>query len=91
MKSPVPSIDQSTLPMTGSRAEPTGAVPFTTGNILRAHLEQQPPDPRSLVSDLSDGVATFILSCLAKEPADRPRDGRALVAAVAGLYGGGRP
>jgi len=68
----------------------TGSVPFSSGNILRAHLEQPPPDPRTLVPDLGEGVSKLIVSCLAKEPGDRPRDGRALVAAVAGLYGGGR-
>lgn len=67
----------------------TGSVPFSSGNILRAHLEQAPPDPRTLVPDLGEGVSKLILSCLAKEPDGRPRDGRALVAAVAGLYGGG--
>lgn len=68
----------------------TGALPFTQGNILKAHLEQAPPDPASLAPDLDPGTGQLILACLAKEPAQRPRDGSALVAAIAGLGENGR-
>jgi len=58
----------------------TGALPFTTGNILRAHLEQPPPDPRALAPDLDAHTAELILRCMAKDPEHRPRDGNALLA-----------
>lgn len=67
----------------------TGSLPFTQGNILKAHLEQPPPDPASLAPDLDPATAQLILACLAKEPARRPRDGSALVAAIGGLGGNG--
>lgn len=68
----------------------TGSLPFTQGNILKAHLEQPPPDPASLAPDLDQATGQLILACLAKEPAQRPRDGSALVAALSGLGENGR-
>ena len=65
----------------------TGALPFATGNVLRAHLEQPPPDPRALAPELEPAVAVLILSCLAKDPAERPRDGGALLRALPGAVG----
>lgn len=67
----------------------TGTLPFTQGNILKAHLHEPPPDPGTLAPDLDPGTAQLILACLAKEPARRPRDGSALVAAIDGLGGNG--
>ncbi|MGE5235274.1 MAG: protein kinase domain-containing protein [Acidobacteriota bacterium] len=61
----------------------TGKLPFTTGNVLRAHLEQPPPDPQSITTDLEPSVSHLVLRCLAKEPAQRYRDGSALVTALA--------
>ncbi len=63
----------------------TGRLPFTEGNIIKAHLELAPPDPTSLAPDLDPGTSQLILACLAKQPSQRPRDGSALVAALAGL------
>lgn len=63
----------------------TATLPFTTGNILRAHLEQPPPDPLQLNSALSPALAAIIMQCLAKQPQDRPPDGGALYAALAAL------
>ena len=56
----------------------TATLPFTTGNVLRAHLEQPPPDPRALAPDLDPALAALILRCMAKDPDQRPRDGLAL-------------
>ncbi len=56
----------------------TGTLPFTTGNVLRSHLEQPAPDPRALAPELDAAVASLILRCLAKDPDHRPRDGTAL-------------
>jgi tetratricopeptide (TPR) repeat protein len=58
----------------------TATLPFTTGNVLRAHLEQPAPDPRALAPDLDPAIAAVILRCMAKDPDQRPRDGAALYA-----------
>jgi tetratricopeptide (TPR) repeat protein len=58
----------------------TATLPFTTGNVLRAHLEQPPPDPRALAPDLDPAIAALIVRCMAKDPEQRPRDGAALYA-----------
>lgn len=67
----------------------TGTLPFTQGNVLKAHIEQPPPDPCSLAPDLDPALGQLILACLAKDPAQRPRDGSALLAAVNDLGEGG--
>jgi len=60
----------------------TGTLPFATGNILRAHLEQPAPDPQALAPDLEPALSHLILRCLAKDPDRRPRDGAALLSAL---------
>lgn len=60
----------------------TGTLPFATGNILRAHLEQPAPDPQALAPDLELSLSHLILRCLAKDPEKRPRDGASLLAAL---------
>ena len=52
----------------------TGRVPFeaeTTWALVAKHLEEQAPDPRSLNSDVPEGLAAVILKAMAKEPAGR--------------------
>jgi tetratricopeptide (TPR) repeat protein len=66
----------------------TGALPFATGNILRAHLEQPPPDPGALAPDLDPTIAHLIVRCLAKNPDQRPRDGAALAIVIERLGSG---
>ncbi len=61
----------------------TAVLPFTTGNILRAHIEQEPPDPAALNPALPPALAALIRRCMAKDPAARPADGTALYAALA--------
>jgi eukaryotic-like serine/threonine-protein kinase len=56
----------------------TATLPFTTGNVLRSHLEQPAPDPRALAPELDAGLAALILRCLAKDPDQRPHDGSSL-------------
>ncbi len=56
----------------------TATLPFTTGNVLRSHLEQPAPDPRALSPELDAAIAALILRCLAKDPDQRPRDGTTL-------------
>ncbi|MDA8021253.1 MAG: protein kinase [Thermoanaerobaculia bacterium] len=51
----------------------TGRPVFSTGiSSLQQHLYENPADPRSLRSDLSDDVAQLVLDCLHKDPAQRP-------------------
>jgi eukaryotic-like serine/threonine-protein kinase len=52
----------------------TGRVPFeaeTTWALVAKHLEEQPPDPRSLNDEVPEGLAKVILKAMAKAPADR--------------------
>jgi tetratricopeptide (TPR) repeat protein len=56
----------------------TATLPFTTGNVLRAHLEQPAPDPCALAPDLDPAIAALIVRCMAKDPDQRPRDGATL-------------
>jgi tetratricopeptide (TPR) repeat protein len=62
----------------------TGTLPFPSGNVLRAQLEQLPPDPRALAPELDPRVAELILRCMAKDPNRRPQDANELVGALAG-------
>jgi tRNA A-37 threonylcarbamoyl transferase component Bud32 len=51
-----------------------GELPFKRqdpGALLIAHLTQPPPDPRSLVPELSDNVACALQRALAKNPNER--------------------
>ncbi|MGQ9495492.1 MAG: protein kinase domain-containing protein [Thermoanaerobaculaceae bacterium] len=60
----------------------TGTLPFPSGNVIRAHLEQPPPDPQALNPDLEPALSHLILKCLQKDPAKRPRNGQELAAAI---------
>lgn len=60
----------------------TGTLPFPSGNVIRAHLEQPPPDPQALNPDLEPALCHLILKCLQKDPVKRPRDGQELAAAI---------
>ena len=63
----------------------TGRTPFegeTTRDILRGHLTEDPPSPRSLVSSIPEGLDALVLRSLAKEPADRHQSAEFLLAEV---------
>ncbi len=53
----------------------TGRLPFTTGSwiqLLTAHIEKPVPRPSDFREDLPSSVDDLIMSCLAKNPKDRP-------------------
>lgn len=56
----------------------TGRTPFrfeSVPQILKAHLEVPPPDPRDLCPDLPEKLATFINGALVKDADERLSDG----------------
>ncbi|MGE3458608.1 MAG: serine/threonine protein kinase, partial [Kofleriaceae bacterium] len=52
-----------------------GIPPFTgeSGELIAKHQLLEPPEPRSLISDLPDHLDRLIQSMLAKQPGDRPQ------------------
>jgi serine/threonine-protein kinase len=52
----------------------TGRIPFeaeTTWALIAKHLEEEPPDPRTLNPDVPEPLAKVILRAIAREPMDR--------------------
>jgi eukaryotic-like serine/threonine-protein kinase len=52
----------------------TRRLPFdaeTTFALIAKHLEEEPPDPRTINPDVPEALAHVILKAMAKEPADR--------------------
>jgi serine/threonine protein kinase len=53
----------------------TGRRPFDASDpfeLMRLHLEEPPPHPRTLQPTLPESLADAIAACLAKAKADRP-------------------
>ena len=66
----------------------TGRVPFeaeTTWSLIAKHLEEAPPDPRTLNPDVPDALAMIVLKAMGKRPADRPRSAGELHDALAAI------
>lgn len=64
----------------------TAAPPFERGSaaeVLRAHVADPVPGPRSRRPDLPADLDAVVRRCLAKRPADRPADARDLARALA--------
>jgi tetratricopeptide (TPR) repeat protein len=61
----------------------TGRVPFfgNATEVRLAHRDRRPPRPTEFAS-ISPDLEQLVLSCLAKQPSQRPRDARALKAAL---------
>ena len=71
-----------------------GRLPFegtSTADILAKHLTQEPPPLRSLAPSISDSTLQAIEQCLAKDPARRWQDSRALKAAIGNVEEGALP
>ena len=52
----------------------TGRVPFeaeTTWALIAKHIEEEPPDPRTLNPEVGEPLARLILKAMAKKPEDR--------------------
>ncbi|MFH0910281.1 MAG: serine/threonine-protein kinase [Planctomycetota bacterium] len=64
----------------------TGALPFggEDAELVRKHIEEEPPTARSARPGLSAATSGLIASLLAKEPAGRPDDPAALLERLAG-------
>ncbi len=67
---PTPASDIYSLGATAFHLA-AGQPPFTTGNVIEAHLEHDPPDPREFAPHIPPDIATAILRCLEKNPKDR--------------------
>jgi len=39
--------------------------------LVAKHLEEEPPDPRTVNSEVPEGLARIIVRAMAKQPADR--------------------
>lgn len=62
----------------------TGAPPFTqatTTGQLMAHFTETPVDLRERRADVPDALAALVMSCLAKNPDDRPQSAEQLATA----------
>jgi serine/threonine-protein kinase len=53
--------------------------------VAAARLTRPPPDPRVHRPEISDGLADFVLRCMARAPADRPPSAEAASAELAAL------
>jgi tetratricopeptide (TPR) repeat protein/predicted Ser/Thr protein kinase len=69
-ETPTPASDIYSLGTTAFHLA-TGRPPFASGNVIEAHLELDPPDPRDFAPHLASDIAEGILRCLAKKPGDR--------------------
>lgn len=49
----------------------TGRLPFSKGDIGYHHIHTPPPDPREFNKNIPDVLASIILKCMAKKPAER--------------------
>jgi eukaryotic-like serine/threonine-protein kinase len=66
----------------------TGRLPFEGDDwytVARKHVDEVPPDPRSIVPELSPAFADVLLRLLEKRPDDRYRDASELFDALAQL------
>jgi serine/threonine protein kinase/Tol biopolymer transport system component len=66
-----------------------GQLPFpakTLSDAIRYHVQQQPPDPRSVRPDLPEAVARVISKAIEKKPADRYPEAGAMASDLATAF-----
>jgi serine/threonine-protein kinase len=66
----------------------TGEEPFRADSVVEVcakHLTEEPTPPSEKAEEVDPALEQLILRCLAKDPADRPRDGQALADALEAL------
>jgi serine/threonine-protein kinase len=72
----------------------SGAPPFpptpSIPQMLLAHVAQTPPDLATRAPDVPPDLARLVMSLLAKDPAARPADADAVIAALEAMPGGMR-
>lgn len=56
------------------------------GDLINAHLNIAPPDPREFRADIPAQLADFCLKCLAKNPVERPLTMEALRVELSGIH-----
>lgn len=68
----------------------TGKLPFDgdTAQLLRGHLQDPPPAPRSLNPNIPPPIENLILRMLAKEPDARPQTAAQVAEAIRAFRGG---
>jgi serine/threonine protein kinase len=65
----------------------TGRLPFVSTNameLVRRHRDEQPPRVQDVRPDANPRLAAIVAACLAKNPAERPANGDALLAELRG-------
>lgn len=63
----------------------TGRPPFqasSTMMLLRAHVEQAPPDISSIAPEVPKKLIKLVAQCLEKDPKKRPKDAHSLASAI---------
>jgi len=66
----------------------TGRVPFeadTTWALIAKHIEETPPDPRSLNAEVGEPLARVILKAMGKKPEERFQSAAELHDALAAI------
>ena len=70
----------------------TGRPPFTAPTpreVLRKHMTEPPPDPRTFVPSLPTPICNVLTKCLTKRPEDRYQTAEELIAALDGAFASG--
>lgn len=68
----------------------TGRRPYSSNDpreLVRAHLQEDPPDPRTFTPALPEALAQLILRMMAKHPDDRPRTADLVASALEAIHG----